>query len=331
MVIEPGSARPVLVLVMLAALGSGAAHAQSPEAQTLFDEGERLQGAGHVDQACDAFAASNRLEPRAGTMIRLGSCREAQGRLASAWSAYADALERVKDPRKKAIAQAKIVELEPRLSYLTVLVADEVRIEGLVVVRNGVTLDPSLWNRAVPIDGGTQVISARAPGHEEWRTTVEVAPERDKASVEVPRFKNLRRLINRGDRAAAPPADHRRRSTVPTDPGRTRRWLGLGVAGAGLLSAGVGVGFAVVAGRHFDRSRALCGDTGCQPGADFDEARRLADAGVADRRWAVVFIGTGMAAMAGGAYLWFTAPRGERRLDLALSADRIAIQVAARF
>ena len=36
------------------------------------------------------------------------------------------------------------------------------------------------------------MISGRAPGHETWSTTVEMQPEGDKQSVEVPRFKAIR-------------------------------------------------------------------------------------------------------------------------------------------
>jgi len=58
-----------------------------------LEEGEFL-----VDDltGCEAFDASNRLEPRAGTLIALGDCREKNQQLASAWSAYKDALTRVR-------------------------------------------------------------------------------------------------------------------------------------------------------------------------------------------------------------------------------------------
>jgi len=43
---------------------------------------------GKLAQACQAFEASNRVEPTAGTLILLGECREQNQQLASAWSAY---------------------------------------------------------------------------------------------------------------------------------------------------------------------------------------------------------------------------------------------------
>src|SRR4051812_8166985 len=62
-----------------------AAHAQSAEAEQLFREGDRLMTEGKTVEACDAFEGSNRIEPRAGTLIRLGECREKNHQLASAW------------------------------------------------------------------------------------------------------------------------------------------------------------------------------------------------------------------------------------------------------
>ncbi len=171
------------------------ARAQNADAEALFATADELIAQGKLDEACEAFDASNRIESRAGTLIRLAECRERQGRLASAWSAYKDALTRVRDPRKREIAQAALTGLEPRLSYLTVSVADDARVDGLVILRNGVELDPGLWNRAIPVDGGTYAIGGRAPGHEEWTTTAVVPPAEGRVAVEVPRFKELVALV----------------------------------------------------------------------------------------------------------------------------------------
>src|SRR5450432_2336877 len=90
------------------------ARAQSAEAEALFNDGARLMAAGQLAEACEAFEASNRIESRAGTLIRLGECREQNHQLASAWSAYKDALTRVRDPQKRALAESKVAQLEPR-------------------------------------------------------------------------------------------------------------------------------------------------------------------------------------------------------------------------
>ena len=100
----------VLAFVATSLFALGHAAAQNSDAEALFTEAEALESAGKIPEACDAFEASNRIEPRAGTLIRLGQCRENQKHLVSAWSAYKDALTRVKDPKKKAIARERVVD-----------------------------------------------------------------------------------------------------------------------------------------------------------------------------------------------------------------------------
>jgi cytochrome c-type biogenesis protein CcmH/NrfG len=65
-------------------LTASSLRAQSAEAEALFTEGDTLMKQGKVAEACEAFEASNRIEPRAGTLIRLGECREQNHQLASA-------------------------------------------------------------------------------------------------------------------------------------------------------------------------------------------------------------------------------------------------------
>jgi hypothetical protein len=301
-----------LVLAALMLLGTGSAVAQDADAEALFTEGEALETAGKVPEACDAFEASNRIEPRAGTLIRLGQCRETQGRLASAWSAYKDALTRVKDPAKRAVAEQRVASLASRLSYLTVLVSDEARVEGLVIQRNGKTLDAALWNRAAPVDGGVYTIGGHAPGHEEWTTTVEVGNEADKASVEVPRFKELSKLV---DNTTGPDGPD---TTGPEDPGGEtpsaftgKRKIAVAAAGIGLAAIAGGVVFGMQAKGLEDDAFVLCPDPAV-PCADAPEAQDKLDSGRSKAMLANIAYGVGGAAVIGAAVLWFTgAPKAE--------------------
>jgi hypothetical protein len=270
---------------------AGTTGAQNADAEFLFNEGVRFEAEGKIPEACDAFAASNRLEPRAGTLIRLGQCREKQGRRVSAWSAYKDSLTRVKDPNKKKLAMDRIAALEPTLSYVTVSVPDDARVDGLTVTRNGVTVEPMLWNRAVPIDGGTYTIAGSAPGHEIWQTTIEVAPNGDKVSVEVPRFKSIKVLV-------PPPGE-----SQPTFTGR--RKVALGLAGVGLAALASGVVLSVQAKGLEEDAFALCPDpaVGC---ADSAQAQAQADRGADRALYANIAYGIGAAAVVGAAVLWLT-------------------------
>jgi hypothetical protein len=286
---------------------TGTAAAQNPDAEFLFNEAVRFEAEGKVSEACDAFEASNRIEPRAGTMIRLGQCREKQGRYVAAWSAYKDALTRVKDPSKKKLAEDRIAALEPTLSYLTVSVPDEARVDGLVVKRNGASIESMLWNRAVPVDGGAYTITGSAPGHESWQTTIEVAPSGDKASVEVPRFKSIKALVGpRPADEAQAPAPHSRLSFTG------KRKVALGLTGAGLAAVTAGVVLGIQAKGFEHDAFALCPDPSVTC-TDAERAQELSGRGSDRAMYANVVYGVGAAAVIGAAVLWFTgAPKADR-------------------
>jgi hypothetical protein len=321
--------RRVSIAAISVALGvlvaSHAAHAQNAEAEALFDDGNRLLSSGKLAQACDAFEASNRAEPRAGTLIRLGECREQNQQIASAWSAYRDALTRVKDPRKRDYAQGKATALEARLSYLTVSVSDESRIESLTITRNGAPFDQALWNRALPVDGGEYVIVGHAPGHEEWQTTARVPAERAKISVEVPKFKELAKLAPSPTPVAVKPAP-RPAGTEPRDdeaaPSQgmftTRRKIALGVAGASVISIAAGVVIGTTAKGKQDDAFKLCPDPAmvCSKAV---EANALIQS---SHNWALganIAYGVAAATAIGAGVLWFTgAPKSE-------SAPRVSV------
>jgi tetratricopeptide (TPR) repeat protein len=304
------------------------ASAQNAEAELLFRDGDKLMAAGDYAKACDAFEASNRIEARAGTLIRLGDCREKNNQLASAWSAYSDALSRVKDPKKREIAAARVAALEPRLSQLTISVPDESRVAGLVITRNGTAVDAALWNRGAPVDGGEYVIAGRAPGHEEWSTKVTVPSEAGKVSVEVPRFKELAKL-------APPPIDDRAMFTEePVDSPSMmtgRRKIALGVAGAGIvfLTAGAVTG-ASAKGLESD-AETLCEQIIC---TDHAEANDTMDKARSRARLANLSYGVAGLCGAAAAVLWFTG--GPSRADAvavvpAIGPDSAGAVVQGRF
>jgi hypothetical protein len=264
-----------LILSILAA--GSPAHAQSARAEALFDEGDRWMAEGKLAEACDAFEASNRIEPRAGTLIRLGECREQNQQLASAWSAYKHALERVKDPRKREFAAAKVAALEPQLSYLTVLVSEASQIEGLTLARNGTSLDPTLWNRPQPVDGGDYLIIVRASAHEEWQTTMHVATAGAKVTIEVPK---LKKLSKEPSPMPAAPSSATKTSLSPPAPSgpwgvlTTKRKIAIGVAGTSVISLVAGVVLGTSANHKQDDAFRLCPDpaTPCMQG---DQANAL--------------------------------------------------------
>lgn len=314
-----------VALVCLA--GGRHAHAQSAEAEGLFNDGNKLMDQGKLAAACDAFEASNRVEPRAGTLIRLGDCREQNHQLASAWSAYKDALTRVKDPKKRDYAAAKAAALEPKISHLTVSVPADSRIDGLAVTRDGKRLDPMLWNRALALDGGDYLITARAPGREEWRTTAHVAIEKAQVTIDVPRLKEQRAPappppppLVAAVPATPPPVDRpllsptaaatspiAERATVDAQPPPStlsaRRKVAIGFAGASVAAVVTGALLGVSAKGMQDDAFRMC-PSPSTPCRDADAANALLTVSHGRALQANVAFGISAAAAIGAGVLW---------------------------
>jgi hypothetical protein len=60
---------------------------------------------------------------------------------------------------------------------------------GFELLRGNVAIAPSQWNQPNSIDGGVYSVVARAPGHQEWTTTVTLRAEGDAQVIEVPVLK----------------------------------------------------------------------------------------------------------------------------------------------
>src|SRR5688500_15209686 len=99
----------LLPLAVVVALSPSIARAQSSAAQAeqLFKDGKSLMGAKQYAEACDAFAASQELDPQLTTLMNLADCREKNGQLATAWSLFLE-VERAtrNDSAQKAINES---------------------------------------------------------------------------------------------------------------------------------------------------------------------------------------------------------------------------------
>lgn len=202
----------VLVAGAIAAVPSrGSAQSASVQAQSLFDEGRKQLKAGKLAEACAAFEASQKLDPAVTTLLNLAECREQRGQLATAWGTFVDANRMARsagDDKLAKVASTHAHKLEPRLSRLTIAVPADHQVPGLAVLRGKDPLDPVSWNHALPIDGGSYTITARAPGREPWSTTRTIKAEGDAVTVEIPRLAE--------PRPGSPPAVAARPSPAPT-------------------------------------------------------------------------------------------------------------------
>lgn len=264
-----------LLLVAVAETVAASARAEpttieKSTADALFRDGKALMEKKQFDAGCPKLAESHRLQPGGGVALALAICHEGQGKLASAWSDYREALAlAIRDKRKdrEDAARTKIAELEPRISRLTVRATSR---EGLSVTLDGVALSAASFGTAIPIDGGAHVIEASAPGRVSRKTELTIAAEKDRKEVEIGPLDPEPTARSKVVTPIAPvaPPDEKHGSVVPYV-----------IGGVGIVALGVGGYFGVTAiGKRKDVSAACPGDV-CTDPAMIDrngEAKRSA-------------------------------------------------------
>ncbi len=296
---------PLAVALLLLAAPRGArAQDNSAAVEGLFAEGKKLMTEGKIAEACPKFLASYNLDNRSGTLLNLADCYEKNGQLASAWARFLEAkalAARAGQTDRAELATQRGAALEPRLSKLTITVPRPA--DGLVVARDGVPVAAAAYGVAVPVDAGKHTLNASAPNKTAWASEIVVGAQADRKNVEVPE------LVDAPSTAPPPvaPAPQPEERHGPS----TRTILGLSVAGAGVVSVGLGVyfGFAAVA-KNRDSYSSGCGQDG--------QATSCTSAGLAVRSTAVsdgnvstILITAGAVAVAGGVVLWLTDPGGK--------------------
>lgn len=185
------------VLVVAALSGTAGAQSSSAQAEALFRQGKQLMTAKKFAEACDAFDASQKLDPSVATLLNQADCREQNGQLATAWGLFLDAERKTRGSTDRAaagmgnVAKQRAAKLEAKLSKLTIVVAADAKLDGLQITRNNTPADAGTWNHPLPMDGGTYAITARAPDHQEFTTTVTIANAGDTKSVTIPKLREL--------------------------------------------------------------------------------------------------------------------------------------------
>lgn len=266
-------------------------------AQALFDEGRVLMEAGDYAPACERFAHSQKLDAGGGTLLNLAVCHEREGKIATAYVEFNDALGvAVRDGRKdrEDLARERVQALAGVVPRLRLTLAElvpqlEVSIDGNVLPAHGLVADAT----PIPIDPGVHAVEARAPGRTTYRTEVRVTRAATVIDVHVPP------LAARGP-APMPGA-------APSSRGRTIG--GAVVGGAGLVVIALGAAYGVDALSKQRGANEACPNVNCAK----PDAVALSDRAVTSAWVANVCVGTGLVALAVGAYLVITAPKDAPR------------------
>ncbi len=324
-----GPAAASLALIALA--WSPMARAQSKEelarADALFNAAKALTDAGDYADACAKFAESKRLAPGLGVTLYLADCYERIGRTASAWSEFrsAEGLARERNDKRAAVAHDRAQGLEPKLDRLTISVAPTIARAGLQILRDGVAVSAEELGLPVPVDPGDHAVVVTGPGHPARTFTAHVGPDHPSASVSVDSLDATSSKpppslpfppppsLTPPPAAATIPAPATPPEPPPPDAttgdsGSTRRWIGFGLGGAGVVGLGAGAVLGILAKSQVDQSN--------KPGG-CDSTDHCTSQGLSDRKQAeslatgstVAFIAGGVL-LATGAVIYLTAPHG---------------------
>ena len=314
------SASLAAVIAVAALLAPATASADPASAEALFREGRRLLEEGKTDEACQTLAESLAQDPSSGTLLNLGLCHEVQHRLATAWFDYVATAQLARDqgrPDRAAVAEKKATEIAPRLPYLTVTAIAPV--PGLQIARGDQRLAPGVLGSAVPLDPGSYVVTASAPGYRAWKTTVDVA-EAESKIVQVPELEpeaaplplplcpyRLRPPSLRSRRSL-----RRRPRSPPATGGHALGWI---IGGTGVAALAVGAGFGLASLSSYHDANALCpSHQEC-----FNDALSARSSATSKAWISNVAFGVGVVGVGIGAWILLTGRRGE-------PATRVAVR-----
>lgn len=288
---------------------AGLATAQPETAAAARQRADAAMKAGKVHDACDAYAASDKLEPNVDVELGLAKCYEQDGKIVSAAKLYKQLADKDSNVARRKASADKAAKLEKRAPKLRFAVA---KTEGLELWVDGVKAEST---DEVLVDVGPHEIIAKAPGLEGHASApidkegqiVDVVlrlkaiePPPQPAPVPAP----LPVTEPAPVRPMAAPAQPRPDDLTESNDHRLRNGLVVGGVGVAALAAGV-VFFEMGQGK-FDDEHRLCPNSMCANNADLTKANDLLDRGHLYRGLSIGLGVGGVALIGGGLYLLLT-------------------------
>jgi hypothetical protein len=280
--------------------GLRTAHADAAAAEALFREGKKLMAEDKIPQACEKFAASQKLDPSSGTLLNLADCHTKNGATASAWAEFLAAARMSKNQGDQARADEstrRAKALEPQLSYLSLKIAAPT--PGLSVKRDDVVIEEAALSADIPVDPGNHMITATAPGYKTWSKQVSIGAAHDRKEMVIP-------ALEKDPTAAAVPTASAPSSgpaeIAPAPPTRSPT-VGYVVGGAGIVLTGVGAIFGLKALSTYKDAESDCNGqhTACPQSSADKKSTAGTQANIAN-----VGIGLGIVGIGVGTYLVLT-------------------------
>ncbi len=269
-------------------------------AEGLFRDARQLMQKGDLAAACAKFKESQRLDPSPGTALNLALCHDKQGKVATAWAEFLEARRMAQtEHRDKVAAEAdrRAKALEPKVSYLTIVLAEKV--PGITVEIDKVKLDSAVLGSKVPIDPGERTISISAPGYTPATMKITIGADHDMQTLNVPKLAKAERAeapepAPKPAPATSAPAPSPKHDVTPK-PAAHASVLPYVVGGVGVVAVGVGSAFAFMAKSTYNKADGLCpSHTGCSSAAMDKRSQANTQANIANIAIPVGVVGIGV-------------------------------------
>lgn len=284
----------------------------------MFDAGDALMKDGRIHEACPKYAESYRLDPRLGVLLHWADCLEQDGKLASAYAAFRDAVElaeRSADSRSE-FAAARVRALEPKLSRIVIDAPHAGLPPDATILLDSLSIVASGLGVGIAVDPGAHTIRASAPNYVPFTSSVLVT-EGEVQRVTIPALEHLAPTQPDSSMSAAP-SDLARATTpkpVSFEPkpalaraSNSQKWLGLGVGGAGVVALSAGAVFFGSMVSALDQRAELCPVDPCPPNTDREQVRALESQAKTAEAWGLTLSISGAVAVIVGTVLYVRAP-----------------------
>jgi len=268
-------------------------------ARSLFEQGRTLMKENKFDEACPKLEESQRIDPGVGTLFNLADCFEHQGRVASAWAAFAEAADLAKragQEDREMVARERQSQLAPKLSKMRVHMAQPLP-HGLELRYDDKPLSAAVLDNDIPVDSGEHKIRVSAPGKVPADTVVKIEVGAALTTVEIPMLAD----------APAPevvPVGPARSEDHVTQPTSSWQKPAAIAAGAGaIIGLGLGTIFGLKASSEWSDAQSMGCEKACTPTGygKWEDSRSSATVGT------VGFVAGGLLAAA-AVILFVTAP-----------------------
>lgn len=286
------------------------------KAKALSDEAVALANAGDFPSACMKLEESLALHQGLGTEFHLAGCWSKIGRTASAYALFEKVATRAHElgqSEREELTRQRMETLLPKLSRVRIDVPSPAT--HLELRRDDSVVPESDWGKPVPVDRGSHEIRATADGKAPWSTKLDVTDPATIVAVQVPALADVPQAAP----APAVPAPIRAApaplKVAPPPPGLEPRPDGSSQRTLAIIAGSVGVaalaGGIVEGAQYLDSNRQAKGICPSGLNCTDDEISRHGKAveqARGERTWAYVGVCVGSVAVAGAAYLFFSAP-----------------------